>query len=239
MIPGIEISDPIGIESFFEASGQAGDTLQSDIQYTYMRYSGDGLDFEIKRGGRDSLNFQAISIPLDFRTHPYSPRYSNQFLQSQRDWRWRLFSYDTRSESFVECCKENERLTEFSPGNGYFLTVRDFSFLTPNFEKISTGAGNAVEANRKEPYTITLLPGYNLIGNPYNFDLYWPDVLKENGLDSPPSPRFQLKIFENGYKTADILPKFSGAFILSDSFPIIDLKIPVELNATIQRTGQK
>ena len=52
--------------------------------------------------------------------------------------------------------------------------------ITKEEASFNSGGGVVVESNDSNPYTISLSQGWNQIGNPYNFNLLWQDILDAN-----------------------------------------------------------
>ncbi|MEM6768410.1 MAG: T9SS type A sorting domain-containing protein, partial [Bacteroidota bacterium] len=119
------------------------------------------------------------------------------------------------------------------PGVGYWL-IRDGEFGN----QYNTGSGNTVRAYADSPFVWTLTSGYNQIGNPYNFNLKWSDIIdynKANGSSVSPDSldKLDLNTFEEFYRLDDdVLLRNQGAFVYTN-IPI-ELKIPVTKNIGVQ-----
>jgi hypothetical protein len=130
---------------------------------------------------------------------------------------------------------EDNKLVEYTSqdslilGKGYLLIVRK------PVDSIATGAGSTLPHREAKPFLLPLKPGWNLIGNPYNFNLSWKDIKEASGIDSTDPSISDLRVFQGGeYVESDRLDKLRGGFIYSDKEDT--LKFPVLLNP-IYNTG--
>lgn len=78
---------------------------------------------------------------------------------------WKLFTWS--DSSYLEFNGSN--FARLASGRGYWLKVRDNAF------RISTGSGRSVRTD--SAFTLTLVPGWNIIGTPYWFNTDWSMVL--------------------------------------------------------------
>lgn len=133
--------------------------------------------------------------------------------------KWRLLHYNN------EFMVEYPDFSNFEPGKGYW-------FLTNNATNVNLGRGNAVKANENNPFTISLKPGWNMIGNPYLVTLDWKKVIAHNktrGLITTEldNRNGALSVFENrAYSTTTSLSKYKGAFVNASS-AVATLEIPI------------
>ena len=73
---------------------------------------------------------------------------------------------------------------------------------------------------------MTLRQGWNQIGNPYNFQIDWNEVLNQNGIESEVGG---LKVFEgDGYVDQTVLKPFEGAFVFSESSAVLNIPLVAE-----------
>ncbi len=81
---------------------------------------------------------------------------------------------------------------------------------------ITTGEGNTVRVLQDSPYLMRLTKGWNQIGNPYNFNLYWPDVKAFPG--NAGKPLGDLKVYEAGkFGKSEVLKNFRGGLCVRGS----------------------
>jgi sugar lactone lactonase YvrE len=146
--------------------------------------------------GTGPNDYQLISIPLILTDNLAVNVFKE--LGAYDVKKWRLFGYQS---GVTEMNKSESRIR---PGVGYWFIARTQTDIHP-------GEGSSVDI----PFYWTLAPGWNLIGNPFNFNVSWEDVKKVN-------PKMKalgdLRLFSNGtYTIGDVLPAFGGAFVKLDS----------------------
>ncbi len=200
--------DEIGLEYFFEVIDDVGLKAISETSYTYVKYP-QGTNFPSLQFGDSENDYQIIAVPLV----QYDSKISsilNDDLGKYNKRKWRMFHYGEGKLA------ENENgLSLMAPGKGYWLIARKKN-------TVDTEAGNTVEVHQQKLFEITLHSGWNQIGNPYNFDISWADVLEENGF---PSGLSALRTYEKGYKNPLTLKSFQGALISATEE--ITLRIPL------------
>ncbi len=79
---------------------------------------------------------------------------------------WRSFSYNNSSGSY------DENSGSFKPGNAFWVVSR---------ESVNLAGGSGKVTSLENTYTITLDPGWNMVGNPYAFSLDFPDRVTATG----------------------------------------------------------
>lgn len=184
------------------------------ISKATLAYSGDGITIPLTSFGTDRTKYRLISLPLELDPKTISAVLEDDLGKSDKK-NWRIFGYDNPSNKNVE-------LTSASPietGKGYWLIVKENKI-------IDTGAGSTVAATQAEPYSIALKTGWNLIGNPYNFNVLWSDVLAASGLTANKLITYDGAFSVNGDTKLD---KFEGGYV-NVTAPVT-LKFPVAKNS--------
>ncbi len=221
-IPGA-IFDELGLEYYFEVFDDVGLKAVSDTGFTYIQYKNEGLALEKLNFGEEQSNYSIVSFPLELNNQSIVSVLEDD-LGPYDKTRWRLFEFDANTGL-------NEYGDEFSEvklGQAYWLIVKDETTL-------DTGEGHTVKANDQNLYEISVKPGWNLIGNPYNFSIKWSEVLSINGFPSGISGN--IKVFNNGFKSSDMLNGFEGGFIESNTSLTLKLPIKKEEVITVGRTA--
>ncbi len=220
--------DELGGQTRVVATDVWGNTDTSAVRYTYREYSVaqplriNGVQ---PAGATPSPNdYQLLAVPLQNQSASqvlgplgsYDPR-------RWRFWRLRDGSGDAPYQELNEGWSG-----ELAAGRGYMLIYTEEASLQ--------ATGPVVEANHETPYTITLQPGYNLIGNPYPFALDWQAVLAFNGLEAA---ALRLKTFERGFREATQLEPFAGGLVINpNAGQLLTLALPVgTVAASSGRTG--
>ncbi len=219
IIAASDLTDPIGIKYYFEVTDKNQSVIKSNTGKAYVRYpaSSDEQAIPLLSFGDKPSNYQLISVPLVLSNKNVNTVFSS--LGSYDNTLWRLFDY------FNNDNREYSGFSTIEPGKGYWLIAR----LNTN---INPGEGTAVPVDETTPFTITLVPGWNLIGNPYNFRISWADVLTASA--NPAGVATAITIFNSGtLSDAAVLDRYRGGFIQNTTTSDILLKVPVLRNTTL------
>jgi len=120
--------------------------------------------------------YRFISFPLNLND-PSVNASLLEILVPQSNKQWRLWGIDPQKASSLEPYLEypNTALGNFAPGSALFLITRTTVNLT-------SGVGKTLPTLRE--YIIPLKPGWNMIGNPFNFGIpksnIKPEILAES-----------------------------------------------------------
>ncbi len=201
--------DEIGVQYYFEIYTVRGLRATTGTGFTYILHAGEGLPFPDLIFGKTEEDYQIIATPLQLRNNTV-PAVFEDDLRPYHPALWRLFHYvsDTINEY-------NQGFTTLEVGKGYWLIVRKEA-------NIDTGEGNTVQVQQTNPFVINLQPGWNQIGNPYNFNISWEQVLFANNL----SPDIgDLMVYDKGFQESDVLGKMKGGFVYAEK--AITIKMPL------------
>lgn len=108
--------------------------------------------------GTDQFSFNLVSVPFILNDGRASKVLVDD-LGAADSTEWRFFEYVTADQQWLEY----PNTSNFEPGRAFFLIVSDAG------KYIRSGAGTTVATVC--PDTIALQPGWNLIGNPFNFNV--------------------------------------------------------------------
>lgn len=216
-IPSSYFNDPIGLAGYFILTDKEGNEIVSEKGYTYINYPGSLSTHTIPNlvFGKSVKNYQIFSIPLKLKNNLVSDVFDE--LGDYDNTKWRLYSHDGTSNS------EMNSSSKIDAGIGYWLIIKDETIINP-------GEGNTVAVTEEEPFIITLSSGQNLIGNPYNFDVSWGDVLAFN--NNPKAVGNLIQYNDGVIAESDLLKRYCGAFVRNTSNTSIAIKIPVKSNST-------
>ena len=214
---GLEGSDldELGLQTRFIATDKAGNTDTSAIDYTYQNYSREQPLLLTGLSQAASLptaaDYNLLALPL----RDQSVRQAFAALGEYDPQQWRVWRLASGGEG--EYQEFTERWTgALTPGEGYML------IYTPEVDFRAAGA--VVEANYEQPYTIILKPGFNLIGNPYNFVLNWEQVLRANQQDPA---EFRLKTFNGTFTEDTRLEPLEGGLVVNPRETDVIVSLPV------------
>ena len=209
--------DELGVQTRAVATDVWGNTDTSAVRYTYREYTA-AQPLRIERVTRaaetpSANDYQLLAVPLQDQS-------ATQVLSPLGDYdtrRWRFWRLRDHAGNTPYQELNQGWAGELVAGQGYMLIYTE--------EATFLAVGSVVEANHEAPYTITLQPGYNLIGNPYPFALDWEAVLAYNQRDPA---LLRLKTFDQGFQEARSLPAFEGGLVINpNEGPPITLALPV------------
>ena len=198
-----EFVTDIGLEYFF---------LVSVIQYT----EGNGpIIPNLSSGGRTE-NWRMFSIPFILGDSTIAGLFESN-LGTYDKSKWRIIHYKNDFDKFVEYKLGLEFVQR---GKGYW-----FNSVLPALINLN---GSLPGASKKNLSTIELQQGWNQIGNPYNFDVSWSNVINFNSVIGIGG----LRVFKGGTSLVDsnVLKAFGGAYVFAGESS--SLKIPFEQATT-------
>jgi hypothetical protein len=222
-LPRNIFDNDIGVEYFWEVTDRAGNVTRSPSEgrqnprLAHIRYANQNIPEIIF--GDNIESYQIISIPLELNDRSIKG-ILEKTLGTYNPEQWRFLRYE--DEQLREYQQENG-ITEIELGKGYWLIVRD-----KPVENFTTGEGTTVRVSSLRPFRTNLSPGWNQIGNPYNYNLSWRDVLTAN---TNASSLGNLKTYDKGFKETDVLPRYRGGFVFASQ--AITLSFPTLKNRSI------
>jgi hypothetical protein len=179
----------------------------TDLQSIMVRYDG-GLAIPFNSFGSEQANYRIVSVPLVLNSKTIDDVFGKELGAYGDKAKWRMFRYG--NESTIELSGNSS----LNPGIGYWLIVNDSE------NSFNTGSGKNVAADSEEPYEIILKPGWNLIGNPYPYNVSWSDIQEFN------KEEFPLRTFNGSYRNGNTLTAFSGGFVNWPNANDFTLRIP-------------
>lgn len=216
-MPASYFADPIGLKVYFLFTDSNGNEVRSESGHVYLRYPATSTTHAIPdlTFGSNVKDYQLISIPLQLADKKLSGVFSA--LGNYDNTKYRLYSHTAFS---------NQELNS----NSFLDVGKGYWFIAKNKTTIVPGEGTTVNVTEENPFLLELRSGYNLIGNPYNFNIQWSDVLEYN--DNPESVG-NLIHYKNGtFAETSVLERYRGAFVYVAGTQGIWLKIPVTRDAT-------
>lgn len=174
--------------------------------------------FAFNSFGSEQKNYRIISVPLDLTSKTANDVFGDD-LGTYDDTKWRMFRYENNATN------ELKGTSNIELGKGYWLIVRTQT-------TIDIGPGKTFAASTAEPFTYSLVTGWNQIGNPYTFNVLWADVLAASGVN------YQLKTYTgegvSGYTAnTPVLKAFEGGFVMASATG--QLKFPTTKNPAAGR----
>jgi hypothetical protein len=178
--------------------GNDGNILESNLAETGSTWTGsisagdvsmEGLMAQVfaKSNNGDEMTSSWTEIPVYFNEYVYNSIAAGEYamvsfpgdldsknvksvlenaLGSYDPTQWRSFSYNNSSESY------DENSGSFKAGNAFWVISRDSDGLSGGSGQVTT---------LEETYSITLDQGWNMVGNPYAFDVNFSDHITSTG----------------------------------------------------------
>ncbi|MFZ5971787.1 MAG: T9SS type A sorting domain-containing protein [Bacteroidota bacterium] len=195
-IPASEVKEQ-GTEYQMVAYNGVGLSTESAVFRVVVDHP-NGLTIPYSAYGTQQSNYRILSIPLVLEKKSINDIFTMP-LGAYDPKNWRMFRYGNGQYT------EMTGTATMDVGRGYMFIAKE------NKGPLNTGAGVTVDNGFNRPFTFTPSNGWNLIGNPFNFNVRWADVQAENNaLATVP-----LKVFSGGATFSDgtTLAAFSGGFI--------------------------
>jgi hypothetical protein len=216
--------DDVGLEYFFEFADSAGNATrnpQTGFHITRLRFPAALASVSIAAGNTVSA-YRIFSIPFVGLT-------SNQInvlfpsLPAPDPRVYRLLRHRNTSATEQRWDEYPGGFSSIARGEGYFILTRDgYIFQVENAEAPNNTAAN--------PFTFSLRPGWNLIGNPYTVAMNW------NTSRQGVAGVGELKVFEGGSyvnsPTGD-LDIYQGGFVFANAAATV----PARFRTTGGRTA--
>lgn len=228
LLSSVYSSMPVGIEYYFTASDAAGNTVRSPqgtANYNaYFSLQGTSTIPTMPPGvigvGGNVGDWKIISIPHKLADPNVATILS--VLGTSDFSKWRLVTY--KDQTAWDEYPTN--FNSFTQGKGYFINVKSLT------SSVTIAGANSPSNNKGSEFKLSLYPGWNMIGNPYNFAMGWDEVKTYNasvtGISGISSA---LKTFSSG-SYIDVpnngkLEVFQGAFVLNSGTSKVDVLIPI------------
>ena len=158
IIPGNDVTSR-GVEYYIAATnelGVSGRNPLSGVSSVQVEVS-DVVKLQAQPGGTAQTGYRLFSVPIDL-TDKSATAVLEDDLGEYDITQWRFYSVAANQ---IKVQFSNTSL--MSPGQGFWLIVREQG------KRISTGAGTSNLTDND--FSITLHSQWNLIGNPFNFDI--------------------------------------------------------------------
>jgi len=221
-IPANEITE-LGIEyKFLITDFEPNDNSAAQTTFrTRVRHS-DGLHIPYTSPGRDVSNYRILSVPLvlDDMT---ADNVFGSWVDHYDPANWTLYRWN--GSIFAELNGN----TQIEVGKGYWFLTWESAGTDMN-----TGPGTTVDVSVSNPFQMVLAPGWTQIGNPYNFNISWSDILAANPTKvSSLGANSKIRVFRGTVSDVDQLNRFEGGFVKNISTSNVTIDIPVEKDLSI------
>ncbi len=224
-IPSSAVTE-LGVEyKFLVANGVGLDNSASQTVYKTVIQHSSGLAisaYPASAAGTTTSSYRMIAIPLVLNDKTVNDVF-NDVLGGYDPTAYRLFKYNGNTYN------ELNGSSTLVPGEGYW-------FICVSSSPLNTGKGTTVDVDTQNPFKITLNPGWNQIGNPYNFNISWADIVAANPTQvaNLGGNNSKFRIFRGAVDNVDVLKATEGGFVKFLGTSATTIKIPVTRNASIQ-----
>ena len=208
------IMDEMGIEYYFKVTDAAYNADSTATGYAYRSFT--SQNFSPVNGIFDGSiqSYIIISNPYLIESTKVSKIFADYGSSGKKSWR--LFEYSNNAYREIGTATGSV----VAQGKGYWFNKVASLDLPITFDNPTVP-----QNNRNDEFVMRLQKGWNLIGNPYPFEVSWPEVLSYNGLNS--GELTAVYKYKNGsYQTGDSrLKVFEGGFVFANES--ITIKIPI------------
>lgn len=216
---------PTGIEYFIEVYDNLGNVTSTgdNIQVLPVYYP-NGTTIDGYGVGSTTESYRIMAIPLDLDNASVNSVFGGLIGGTYDNTVMRIFSYAGGTTTDYT---EASGTTNLQVGKGYFALAKAGSGTTitspagaTSFTSADDGSGNNIHE-----FDITLVPGWNLIGNPFQHNVVWADVEALSGISGEVD---QLQGYSGSYSTITSIPAGKGAFVHNNTSSNFTLRIPAK-----------
>jgi hypothetical protein len=214
------MSDDLGIEFYVKATDESGVEKATNTEKIFKSFNASSSPsflssgFDGKRG-----SIKIISIPYDLKDNLIESIFSS--LGEYNKQTWRLAHYD---ESLGKNVEYGDGINKIERGLGYWFNAK-------GEVNLKSGEGSVGDYSTSKPFPLSLVSGWNQIGNPYPFAIDWSDVLADNptisGVGSLKVYKGSIANYDNGNK----MEPFTGGFVHSENDVTLNVKVSLKNTA--------
>ncbi|MEJ0029236.1 MAG: fibronectin type III domain-containing protein [Bacteroidota bacterium] len=202
-----------GIEYKVHALDLAGNEAETQWKTIVLNVT-DGLPIPYAFG-TGKTNYRIISVPLNL-ANPKVTDVFDEFGTTYDKSKYRLFHF------------AGSNVTELT-GTSTIELGKGYWFIAAEQTTVNSGAGTTVVTGIDKDVTIPIASGWNQIGNPYNFDVDWSDVVTANS----DKTFTKYKTYEGGFNNGTSIKKMGGGFVMVSGVGDSQLVIPVYSSSRI------
>ncbi len=216
--------DDLGVEFFVSAVDEKGIAKVSSTERVFRTYTAASSPAVLNsnfEGTRASIKI--ISIPYDLKDNLIESIFSPLGIYDKKSWR---LAHYVEGQGNVEY---KEGTNKINRGEGYW-------FNAVGTVNVKSGEGNVGAYTTSNPFKLSLVSGWNEIGNPYPFAIDWSDVLGDNpsvgGVGT-------LKVYngaKSNYDVGNKMEPFTGGFVHSDNNVTLNVNVTLKSRANGGRT---
>ena len=165
-IPGANVGET-GVAYYVAATDVNTNSSETDVYSVRVILSGTGIvSTSAQNAGSAQTAYRMVSVPLDATNKsPEDVLVDNLGSYDKTKWRF----YELRAD---QSYAEYPNTANMSAGKGFWLIVKSTGKI------IDTGPGNTNMLD--DPFEISLVAGWNIVGNPFNFNVPIANVAMQN-----------------------------------------------------------
>jgi hypothetical protein len=211
----------LGMYYYFNAVDTSGSIQPVPYRQMILHHDTDYPQIPDLRFGETVNQYQIISIPLNLQNANVEGVFDE--LGEYNIKYWRLFHHDGISTNEYQ-----SGFTNIEPGLGYWLIVREPTTIT-------TGEGRTIRVDSiSNAFELDLEPGWNQVGNPFDIDISWDDVILNNN-NNRNIQRVKL-FYGDSLSVGSIIPRYRGGFVFLDGVQPITVNLrPSSINAIARK----
>ncbi len=190
-----------GVEYTITAYDVAGNSSSVGYKQVRVAYADKGLLIPYSAGS-DVTKYRIISVPLDLTKKTVDDVFGDN-LGSYDKSKYRLFRY------------QNGGLSELS-GSSSIEIGKGYWFISTQNPNIDTGPGVTADVGEgKDRFSLSIVQGWNQIGNPFNFVLKWSDISGHS--DNADLTLGDYISYNGSFAKQTNIEKFGGGFVMVQS----------------------
>jgi hypothetical protein len=201
--------DELGVMHFIQVEDVFNNVYETEIGYSYLRYTeAEPLKYAVTHSGSRLVDYRMFGQPLI--SNESLPQSFTKAYQKNDPAIWRLFEMTNKG------LQELKTTSVFSPGKGFWMIVSDkkeISFL-----------GHVVKIKHDKPFVNELEAGWNLLSNPFPYEVSWIDIMRFNNIRAA-SVLSNPLIFDGEYRFRDKIKPFEGFYVFAKK--ATKLNIPI------------
>ena len=229
------VSEPTGLSFYLEITDNAGNTQSgaNNRRLITVNYT-DGVTLNMFGTGTKTEDYRIMATPILIDNNAVENIFTTIYGGSFDNTKMRVFSYAGGTTTSYNELEFNSNL---ELGKGYFtLANTSTSSVSSPSGKTAFSVLQTNDGTEFLGYEVTLVPGWNMIGNPFLHDIVWSDVVTAS--DIAPNEVDQLQTYENGnWINLLTLKTGQGAFVFNNTGANFTLKIPAIDNTGGRRTS--
>ena len=219
-------SEQIGLKYYVEITDNAGNINSSidNEEFINLKFP-NGVTWNKFGVGTTTEKYKIMAVPLQLENSAVEHVFSDIYGGSFDNTKMRIWSYAGGTTSEYSEATANTNLTM---GKGYFALAAISSDITTPAGTTSFQPVQNNDGDNEQGFIITLVDGWNMIGNPFLHDVSWSDIVALSGITDEVD---NLQIYNGGWVTSSTTIKTGeGAFVFNNTGGSYLLKIPTRTN---------